>query len=64
LEKVTLKFNDPNELWEFRILIHARPAKIDLMNCILICDCGDAEIELATNAYNAVPSFASVDTIL
>ena len=54
MRKVILKFETPKELWEFRVRTKAESAEINLKNCTLICDCGDAEIELAINAFNAV----------
>jgi hypothetical protein len=61
LKEVFLKFRTPKELWEFKVLLQTGSCEINLLNCTLICDCDDAEIELAVNGYNAVqeePNFS------
>jgi hypothetical protein len=67
LKKIFLKFRTPKELWEFKVLTQAGSWEIDMLNCTLFCDCGDAEIELAVNGYRAVqvePVFSFQDGTL
>jgi hypothetical protein len=52
--KVTLQFKNSKDLWEFKTTTGANCVQINTAECTLICDCSEADIELAIKEYNAV----------
>ena len=53
-QKVTLIFPSLRQLWDFAQAIHANSIEIISTTCTLICDCKEADIQLAKEKYGAV----------
>ena len=53
MKKVEIHFPSILQLWEFGTLITFRSFKASLVKHCLICQCTEAEIELATSFYHA-----------
>lgn len=52
-EKRKIKFHDIFELWEFAKQIRPFNIEVNSKDNILTCDCGEPEIMLAKDGYNA-----------
>lgn len=53
MRPVTLQFNDERDLRRFVQVIHSTISEVNYNTLTLTCNCDDAEIELAKNAFNA-----------
>lgn len=41
------------KFWDFKQLLKRRPVQVSIFRKLIICDCTEAEISLAQNAYEA-----------
>ena len=53
MKKVTLQFDDMQALLEFLNTIKVRVCQYNLKNLTALCEISEAEMELATNGFNA-----------
>lgn len=53
MNKVALLFNDERDLRRFTMIVTCGYLEMDVKELRLICDCDDAEIELAQKGFNA-----------
>ena len=53
MKKVTLLFRDERNLRRFTMIVTCGYLEMDVKALRLICDCDDAEIELAQKGFNA-----------
>jgi hypothetical protein len=51
---VTLQFQTPQDLTNFRKAVTHKPNKIDIANLRLVCECDKHNVALAMNNYGAV----------
>jgi hypothetical protein len=53
MKRVILQFDDKRDLRRFVMIISCNYLEMNVAYMTVICDCDDAEIELAKNAFNA-----------
>lgn len=53
MTRVTIVFTSLLKLWDFRLLLRTKPVQTSLRKKFITCDCTEAEINLATYAYEA-----------
>ncbi|MGN6164827.1 MAG: hypothetical protein ACTHOF_09825 [Flavisolibacter sp.] len=53
MKRVTLLFKDERDLKRFAMIVSCQWMEMNLPALTLICDCDEAEIELAKNAFRA-----------
>ncbi len=50
---VTIKFKSLNQLWNFAQIIQSSSLEIVTKDCMLICDCSEADLKLL-NSFDAI----------
>jgi hypothetical protein len=53
MERVTLQFQTPQDLTNFRKSVIDKPIQTDIHNLTLTCDCSLTDIALAMNSFGA-----------
>jgi hypothetical protein len=53
MKRVNIVFTSLLKFWDFKQLLRRRPLQIHFFRKVIICDCTEAEISLAQNAYEA-----------
>ncbi|MDB5253397.1 MAG: hypothetical protein JWP27_2566 [Flaviaesturariibacter sp.] len=53
MERVTLQFQTPQDLTNFRKSVLGKPIETDIHNLTLTCECSPTDIALAMNSFGA-----------
>jgi hypothetical protein len=53
MNKYEIQFASLFDLWEYKHTIETRVFKFSFVTCKLSCECTEAEVELAINAFRA-----------